>query len=351
MLKYDAYKIKLKTFIQKLQFNHTTRRIFNLLTSVARLIFTFMLTMAIGFLFGIILSRKTGTSLANSGKTIMFIILLIFSSFVVIYFAFYSYVNPLIIKYKSAIRFLYFSFSFLLFISYYNFNYSRILSQYSQNNLGISQTQYVFVVNLLLYLIISTVIYFTIFSGYIVKSISEKGIEIEFEKDISDEQQNLVEDYSMSIEDLTNKIVNAYDDCIHFIMKNDIAFGKEVKVNLILDFIDKQLIDLCNNYESVMGVTTIPRNNIDTIKDEFVLSNPSLKYIKKKIDDYIIFSYKNLVFVPFVLNSYGAKPTITIVEFDSKETTLTDIGLAILTYLNYIDLAFETIFYRRSCKI
>ena len=214
----------------------------------------------------------------------------------------------------------------LIFACFYNYYYPIYIKSYKENIFGIDQNQYIFIVNISLFLVLGIFINQILFRNYSIKNIGKDGIELECNEDIN----------TLALETNTEMIrrmgeqLAALDEVVDALCELGYVDAK-LEYSLYNDLLERVLQPITYDLEEVF-IEVLSKDEYESfLRTEMKLP----QYVIKKnnylfaecgiigIDDYIHIKFKLAEFHEFV-----ERESYIVVKLD----TLYDISVGELLY-------------------
>lgn len=261
--------------------------------------------------------------------------LYIFAGIFIVYSVVIWFLPPLTRTKKRRIRTCFFALWTLVFAAYYNICQVSKL-QYTANNYGIPQNQWIFILNILGFSSIGVILDSLIISSRGIKSVGKDGINLTDEEDevIIKNQNNIIEMYE--------KIMDAEYETIRKIPNYCEGIKKEITDKILYDPDTESLVDTkhelikiteeyLKNKNSKIEAGILEYKDIYKIKNDFNLNYIQYMLLKSKLKEksgylnnfnkckILIFPYYSLAAGYNIKNSKEQLPLIIILSSQTED--------------------------------
>ena len=244
---------------------------------------------------------------------------------------------------RKFLKYWYWCFVVLLFISYYMCHFRTFLKTYRNNSYGIDQEQYILLVNFSLFLIVSIIIYYFIVRQFEVKSLSigTKGIELTVSEKLAETQKESLIINTNLIRTITDHICNI-DSIIDYLSTINYVSNS---INLIeyTNILKSVLLPITKNYEGVY-ITILIEEEFDAhLKNELCYSKREIEKIRSIIRKDEIFRLENDLFLEFELGEFHNYSEIEsiYITIHVKDLYADEAGQLIYTYLRMFEALYS----------
>lgn len=290
--------------------------------------------MSMGFLIGLFAGNVMGIDFYKEDRNILLIMSVITNLviFINIYHKQYCIKNHIeTIFNRNNLKYVYFSITFFMFCLYYYINKENFINTYTQNELGIEQSQYIFITNFIGYLVITVILFYIVFNNYSIKKIGKSGIEFHVEQSVIKEHNELVNIYAEIIDNFSDHLCNI-DNLMSELDNNNLIrddYTLDEFIILIEDFLSSFM-----QQNNDLSIIVIPYDNFEHYgKTELYYNLFTLNKIKVNMYTNSVYVYNNVIFIKYPLSLLN-NSILVIVNCDRSYPS----GLGILIYSYLITL-------------
>lgn len=227
---------------------------------------------------------------------------------------------------------------FVAFSIYIALSYERYLATYEKNIFGINQSQYIIILNFLLFFLIGMIIYQFLAGGVRIKNIGKEGIELE----------QVIEENSISAmqtsTELTSNIyfeLGELDKVVDYLYSNQVI-GPEITEEKYLNVLQTLLSSLVNDKDHVEIKVFNVNNYVNYLKDIVGLANREIKILNHNYKEYGIIRVENGIhikyeFAPF--HNFTSNSCYIVMEF--SEIYDIETGKLIYAYIKVFEALYS----------
>ncbi|WP_167956305.1 hypothetical protein [Anaerosporobacter faecicola] len=231
-------------------------------------------------------------------------------------------------KKRQYTQYVYWAIVFLLFALYYNYNYEKFLKTYQRNIFGIDQRQYIFLVNFLIFLIMSIIIYQIIIQQYRIKNIGKGGVELE--RIVSNDGLAALETNTDMVSSICKQL-GALDEIVQYLYHQGYVDDR-LPYKEYVGILDRILLPLSEKHDDVVIQAFTKKEYKEYLDHEVTLTTGRVKKIAYELDKYGILKVEDTIHIQYRLaafHEYTKDPYVYIVV---KLGPLYDIKIGELIY-------------------